>query len=119
MVRGEKNDEKKLAVLLCLLAWICGTAAAEENRRVLDFPKSGFTFTVPDCVENLAGRIFSIHDFGETGYGSGILYANALNVPRTDEEAAAMNELLQSSDNPADPIANQKVFTRPGEKCVK
>ena len=90
--------KKMIAVLLllCLLAVTCGPATAEDNRKVLDFPESGFTFTVPDCVENLTGRIFSISDVGEAGYGSGIIYAFALNVPRTDEETAAMNDLLGS-----------------------
>ena len=83
-------------LLLCLLAGTCGPAAAEENRKVLDFPKSGFTFTVPDCVENLTGSIFSIADCGETGYGSGMIFGYALYIPRTDEETAAMNDLLDS-----------------------
>ena len=81
-------------LMLCLAAGICSFAAAEANQRVLDFPKSGFTFTVPDYVENLTGRIFSVSDYGETNYKSGILFAYALYLPRTDEENAAMNELL-------------------------
>ena len=90
--------KKMIAVLLllCLLAGTCGPAAAEGDREVLDFPESGFTFTVPDCVENLTGKIFSICDYGEVGYNSGIIYANAVNVPRTDEETDAMNNLLAS-----------------------
>ena len=94
--------KKMIAVLLllCLLAGTCGLAAAEADRRVLDFPESGFTFTVPDCIENLAGKIFSISDIGETGYGSGIIYGYAINVPRTDEETAAIKELLESFPDP-------------------
>lgn len=83
-----------MLLLLCLLAGICGTAAAEENRRVLDFPKSGVTFTVPDFVENMPGQLFSIADTGETSYKSGIIYAYPLYLPRSDEEVAAMNEKL-------------------------
>ena len=85
-----------ILLLLCLLAGICGPAAAEDNRKVLDFPESGFTFTVPDFVENLTGAIFSISDLGETDFGSGFIYGFALYIPRTDEETAAMNDLLGS-----------------------
>ena len=85
-------------LLLCLLAGtgIFGLAAAEEDGEILDFPKSGFTFTVPDEVKNMTGRIYSISDYGETSYKSGILYACTVYVPRTDEEIDAMGELLES-----------------------
>ena len=87
-------------LLLCLLAGICGPAAAEESRDCLDFPESGFTFTMPDFVKNMTGQIFSITDHGETGYGSGIIYANALYLPRTDEECDAMNAMLDAFSSP-------------------
>ena len=51
-----------LLLLLCLLTGIFGLAAAEGSPKVLDFPKSGFTFTVPDYIENMEGGIFSISD---------------------------------------------------------
>ena len=62
-------------LLLCLLTGIFGLAAAEGSPKVLDFPKSGFTFTVPDYIENMEGGIFSISDYGETSYKSGIITA--------------------------------------------
>ena len=83
-----------ILLLLCLLAGICGSAAAEEDPKVLDFPKSGITFTVPDFVNGMPGQLFSIADTGETSYKSGIIYAYVLYLPRTDEEVAAMNEML-------------------------
>ncbi len=83
-----------ILVLLCLLAGFCCSAAAEEDRKVLDFPKSGVTFTVPDFVEDMPGQLFSISDTGETSYKSGIIYAYVLFLPRSDEEIAAMNEQL-------------------------
>ena len=83
-------------LLLCLLTGIFGLAAAEESPRVLDFPKSGFTFTVPDYIENMEGGIFSISDYGETSYKSGIIMAYAVYLPRTIEEVNAINELLGS-----------------------
>ena len=75
-----------ILLLLCLLAGICGSAAAEEDPKVLDFPKSGITFTVPDFVNGMPGQLFSIADTGETSYKSGIIYAYVLYLPRTDEE---------------------------------
>jgi len=84
-----------ILLLLCLLAGICSPAAAEADRKVLDFPKSGVTFTVPDFVENMTGQIFSIADVGESNIKSGILYAYAVYIPRSDEETAAMNEQLK------------------------
>lgn len=84
-----------ILLLLCLLAGICGAAAAEEAPKALDFPKGGVIFTVPDFVEDMPGMLFSIADTGETSYKSGILYAYALYLPRTAEELAAMNEQLK------------------------
>ena len=83
-----------ILLLLCLLAGICSSAAAEENRRVLDFPKSGFTFTVPDFVEDMPGQLFSIADAGEISFKYGVIYAFVLYLPRTDEEIAAMKEQM-------------------------
>ena len=50
-------------ILLCLLTGIFGLAAAEGNPKVLDFPKSGFAFTVPDYIEIMEGASFSISDY--------------------------------------------------------
>ena len=83
-------------LLLCLLAGICGLAAAEESGKILDFPKSGMTFTIPDYVENMTGGIYSISDYGETSFKSGIIYASAVYLPRTDEEISEMEKLLES-----------------------
>ena len=71
-----------LLLLFCLLTGIFGLAAAEGSPKVLDFPKSGFTFTVPDYIENMEGGIFSISDYGETSYKSGIITAYAVYLPR-------------------------------------
>ena len=90
-----------ILLLLCLLAGICSSAAAEEDREVLDFSKSGVTFTVPDFAEDMPGQLFSISDTGETSYKSGIIYAYVVYLPRTDEEIAAMNDLLAPfAENP-------------------
>ena len=99
-----------ILLLLCLLTGICSAAAAEEERRVLDFPKSGFAFTVPDFVENAPGGFFSIADTGETSYKSGIIYAYALYLPRSDEEIAAMNEKM------APYVANKEGMTEEVEQ---
>ncbi len=84
-----------ILLLLCLLTGIFGLAAAEGDPKVLDFPISGFTFTVPDYIENMEGGIFSIADYGETSYKSGIITAYAVYLPRTVEEINVMNELLE------------------------
>lgn len=63
---------------------------------------------MPDCVKNLSGQIYSISDHGETGYGSGIIYANALYLPRTDEECDAINTMLNSIPNPNEPSEEVK-----------
>ena len=84
-----------ILLLLCFLAGICSFAAAEEKDvKSLDFPKSGFTFTVPDFVNDMPGTIFSIADAGETSYKSGIIVAYALYLPKSDEEIEAMNAKL-------------------------
>ena len=85
-------------LLLCLLAGICGPAAAEEEDEegILDFPVSGFTFTVPDYVKNMAGEFYSIADCGETSFRSGVIMAYALYLARTDEEIGAMKALLDA-----------------------
>jgi thiol-disulfide isomerase/thioredoxin len=82
-----------ILLLLCLLAGICSPAAAEGGPKVLAFPKSGITFTVPDFVENMPGCLFSIADAGETSYKSGIIFAYVLYLPRSSEDIAALNEL--------------------------
>ena len=41
-----------ILLLLCLLAGISCPAAAEEDGKILDFPKSGVTFTVPDFMDS-------------------------------------------------------------------
>lgn len=82
-------------LMLCLLAGICGLTAAEKEPDVLDFPVSGVAFTVPDYVENMTGTIFSVSDYGETSFKSGIIYAYALYLARDDAETEAMNELLR------------------------
>ena len=88
-----------MLLVLCLLAGICGLAAAEESPRVLDFPKSGFTFTVPDYIENLEGGIYSISDYGETSFKSGIITAYVVYLPRTAEEIAEMQEMMAQPDD--------------------
>ena len=89
-----------LLLLLCLLTGIFGLAAAEGSPKVLDFPKSGFTFTVPDYIENMEGGIFSISDYGETSYKSGIITAYAVYLPRTTEEINALQKQMEGQ--PAD-----------------
>ena len=83
-----------ILLLLCMLAGICGAATAEGTVDSLDFPKSGLTFKVPDYVKDMVGGIFSISDYGETSYKSGIIYAYALYLPRSDEETAALQAQL-------------------------
>ena len=102
--------KKMIAVLLLLglLAGICSPAAAEEDQNILDFPESGFTFTMPDYVVNMTGTIYSVSDLGETGYGSGIIFAYALYLPRSDEEGDAMNAMLNSIPNPNEPSEEVK-----------
>lgn len=90
--------KKTISILLlfCLLTGIFGLAAAEGSPRVLDFPKGGFTFTVPDYIENMEGGIYSIADYGETSYKSGVITAYAVYLPRTIGELTAMQELMMA-----------------------
>ena len=53
-------------LLLCLMAGICGPAAAEESRDCLDFPESGFTFIMPDFVKTY--RIMDIIEFNSENF---------------------------------------------------
>ena len=82
-------------LLLCLLTGMFGLAAAEGSPKVLDFPKSGFTFTVPDYIENMEGSIYSISDYGETSIKSGIITAYVVYLPRTNEEINAMKQQME------------------------
>ena len=82
-------------LLLCLLTGMFGLAAAEGSPKVLDFPKSGFTFTVPDSIENMEGSIYSISDYGETSIKSGIITAYVVYLPRTNEEINAMKQQME------------------------
>ena len=82
-------------LLLCLLTGMFGLAAAEGSPKVLDFPKSGFPFTVPDYIENMEGSIYSISDYGETSIKSGIITAYVVYLPRTNEEINAMKQQME------------------------
>ncbi|MER1993136.1 MAG: TlpA disulfide reductase family protein [Eubacteriales bacterium] len=94
-------------ILLCLLTGIFGLVAAEGSPKVLDFPKSGFAFTVPDYIENMEGAIYSISDYGETSIKSGIINACLVYLPRTTEEINAMKKQMEGQ--PAD-NANSEEF---------
>ena len=95
-----------LLLLLCLLAGIFGQAAAEGGPKVLDFPKSGFTFTVPDYIESMEGSIFSIGDNGETTYKSGVITAYVVYLPRTAEEINAFRK--QTEGQPAEYMMSEE-----------
>ena len=82
-------------LLLCLLTGMFGLAAAEGSPKVLDFPKSGFTFTVPDYIENMEGSIYSISDYVESSIKSGIITAYVVYLPRTNEEINAMKQQME------------------------
>ena len=82
-------------LLLCLLTGMFGLAAAEGSPKVLDFPKSGFTFTVPDYIENMEGSIYSISDYEESSIKSGIITAYVVYLPRTNEEINAMKQQME------------------------
>ena len=86
-----------ILLTLCLLTGLCGFAAAEEETEVLEFPYTGFTFTVPEFILNLPGMLYSISDYGETEFGSGIFYGSAIYLPRTDEENDALYQILGAS----------------------
>ena len=86
-----------ILLTLCLLTGLCGFAAAEEETEVLEFPYTGFTFTVPEFILNLPGMLYSISDYGETEFGSGIFYGSATYLPRTDEENDALYQILGES----------------------
>lgn len=88
--------KKIIAILLtlCLLSGLCGFAAAEEEPLVLEFPYTGFTFTVPDFISKLPGMIRSVDDYGETQFGSGIFYGSLTYLPRTEEESEALIQVM-------------------------
>ena len=114
-------------------------ATAEEDAEVLDFPVSGFTFTVPDFVESLSGSIYSIGDYGETNYKSGVICSYALYLSRTAEESAAISQMTDACSEfkdwpPAwlkseldkmgwtarlEPMSNTAYFKRPDESITQ
>ena len=87
-----------MLLILCLLGGLWGTAAAEEDGNLLEFPYTGFTFTVPDFISSLPGMLYSVNDYGETEFGSGIFYGSATYLLRTEEDVTALYETL--GENP-------------------
>ena len=87
-----------ILLILCLLGGLWGTAAAEEDGNLLEFPYTGFTFTVPDFISSLPGMLYSVNDYGETEFGSGIFYGSATYLLRTEEDVTALYETL--GENP-------------------
>ena len=83
-----------ILLILCLMCGLCGGAVAEEEANVLEFPKTGFTFKVPDFVSSLPGMIYSIDDYGETEYKSGIFYGSLTYLPRTEEDVEYLYDKL-------------------------
>lgn len=89
---------KRIVSILLSLALLlgCAYAAAEEDRTVLDFPRSGLTWQAPDAVEKLPGIIVDVTDGGETGKGTGIILAYVTYTGLSREEVEAINSRVQA-----------------------
>lgn len=67
-----------------------------------DFPKTGFTLTLPADFKDCKGQLMAT-DYGEIDLGSGVVWASLGYVGRTDEELRSAEEEIESLDFEGDP----------------
>ena len=59
--------KRMVSILLSLVLLLgCAYAAAKEDRTVLDFPRSGLTWQIPDAVAKLPGMIVDVTDLDKS-----------------------------------------------------
>lgn len=67
-----------------------------------DFPKTGFTLTLPADFKDCKGQLMAT-DYGELELGSGVVWASLGYIGRTDEELKSAEEEIMSLDFEGDP----------------
>ena len=67
-----------------------------------DFPKTGFTLTLPADFKDCKGQLMAT-DYGELELGSGVVWASLGYIGRTDEELRGAEKEIESLDFEGDP----------------
>lgn len=90
--------EKRMMAVCLVLALLlgCVPAFADQTGEVVDFPKSGFSWQVPDMVMTLPGQIVETGDAGEMRPGSGIICAYMAYTTLTEEEVGDLLKRVQA-----------------------